>query len=546
MTTNRTELRPPHLFHLQERVKHVRIGVCIPSLFLLFCLPVWGQLGIPSETAASVWRPIEVAKAIFGEPIEQVTVGRRGTPIDSLNSSGATSSAESRKISHEHILQATHLLLLGEPSGSRFRFGGSTLWELHKWRLAALTLCVLEALLVMALLFERSRRSRADQARRLLEEKYANEQCFLAVLHDLTKRKESEEAIKKNEEWLQLAARSSQLGSWCWNEQTQEVLCDARAREMLCAPTDVPLTLKMFYRALHPDDLERVTRDWRYALESNLPLQTEMRVLRSDGSVRWIDLRGSTQHDEAGKTPLMVGVLFDITERKRGEQERQRSEDALRELTSQLIHSQEKERQRIAGELHDSLGQGLMIIKNRVLICLRDTTDRERVSEQLEEILTTVTATIEETRLISHNLRPYELDRLGLITAVQAMLDKISRSTSLRLSSDLDSVDGLLSREVEVGVYRIVQEGLTNVLKHAQATEARVTIKRAGAQLIVTVMDNGNRNGSHPGKAASNGAGFGLTGIAHRARMLGGTYDFRPVPDGGSVLRVTAEIHQAN
>jgi signal transduction histidine kinase len=280
-----------------------------------------------------------------------------------------------------------------------------TLWELHKWRmLAALAVCVLAGLLIMALFFERGRRGRADQKRRLLEEKFAT------------------------------AFRSS------------------------------------------PDAI--------------------LVTCRSD-----------------------------------------------QELTSQLIRSQEEERQRIAGELHDSLGQGLMIIKNRVLICLRDTTDRERVSEQLEEILTTVTATIEETRLISHNLRPYELDRLGLIAAVEAMLDKISRSTSLRVSSDFDSIDGLLSREVEVGVYRIVQEGLTNVLKHAQATEARVTIKRAGAQLIVTVMDNGNRSGSQ--KAASNRAGFGLTGIAHRARMLGGTYEFRSVPDGGFLLLVTAKIYEA-
>ena len=130
--------------------------------------------------------------------------------------------------------------------------------------------------------------------------------------------------------------------------------------------------------------------------------------------------------------PFLLIIIRDITERMK-------SERALRELTGRLIHLQDEERRRIAAELHDGLGQSLAIIRNRATICLRDTSDGDRVSEQLEEISATAASAIDEVREIAHNLRPYELDRLGLAEAVKSMVSKVSDSTSIRLSSDLEA-----------------------------------------------------------------------------------------------------------
>jgi signal transduction histidine kinase len=231
---------------------------------------------------------------------------------------------------------------------------------------------------------------------------------------------------------------------------------------------------------------------------------------------------------------LIAGLLIQRSRRARAEASQRRSEDSLRKLTDRLIHLQEEDRQRIAAELHDGLGQSLAIIRNRATICLRSADDADRVAEQLEEISSTAAAAINEVREIAHNLRPYELDRLGLIHAIESMIEKVSESLPLHLSARLDNVDGLLPADAETGIYRIVQEGLNNVIKHANATEARVTVMRLGKELVVTVEDNGAGM-----KAGSNGVvrGFGLAGIRQRAHMLGGacTMDSRP---GRTVLAV--------
>jgi PAS domain S-box-containing protein len=230
--------------------------------------------------------------------------------------------------------------------------------------------------------------------------------------------------------------------------------------------------------------------------------------------------------------PCIVGMAIDITERRQ-------AEEAMQQLTGRLLQSQDEERRRIAAELHDSLGQSLAIIKNRVMICLRAAFDEGRVREQLEEISATVTSAIDEVREITHNLRPYELDRLGLVAAIKSMIRKVSDSSSIRFHSDLEQVDGLLSKEAETSVYRIVQEGLNNVIKHADATEARVTIKRDGPQVVVTVRDNGKGIIIHnKGGNGKNGSGFGLAGIAERARMLGGFQQLISEPGQGTILTV--------
>jgi signal transduction histidine kinase len=114
------------------------------------------------------------------------------------------------------------------------------------------------------------------------------------------------------------------------------------------------VTVDTFYGALHPDDLARVKEVWRYELERGLPYDLEYRALRRDGSIRWIQARGSGYYDKDGKPLCMVGVVFDVTERKLADQERN-------ELSGRLINAQEQERSRLARELHDDFSQRLAL-----------------------------------------------------------------------------------------------------------------------------------------------------------------------------------------
>jgi len=221
----------------------------------------------------------------------------------------------------------------------------------------------------------------------------------------------------------------------------------------------------------------------------------------------------------------------------------QRAHAAQQAFSRQLIASQEAERKRIAGELHDSLGQSLAIIKNRALLSLSTPSDHERALEQLREISEASTEAIGELKEIAHDLRPYQLDRLGLTSAIESMIKNMAEARDLRLTLQFDRIDGLFSSEQEINIFRIVQEGINNVAKHAEATEATVTIRKNSGSLEIVVRDNGR--GFVSGADAVNGGtrgGFGLTGIAERARLLGGSCDLSSIPGQGTTITITIAL----
>jgi len=212
-------------------------------------------------------------------------------------------------------------------------------------------------------------------------------------------------------------------------------------------------------------------------------------------------------------------------------------------FSRQLIESQENDRKRIAAGLHDGLGQSLAIIKNRALVGLNAATGNELTREQFDQISTQSTQAIDEVKEIAYNLRPYLLDRLGLTKAIESMLNKVAGSSGIRFSARIDQLDGLFSKEGEINLYRIVQESVNNIVKHAAANEAEVTIKKQGQQVAITIKDNGkgfSARGANPGEPGKRG--FGLIGIAERARLLGGRPMIESSPGLGTTIRLTLPL----
>lgn len=358
------------------------------------------------------------------------------------------------------------------------------------------------------------------------------EVSFLAIIHDVTELKNSERALRQSETRSRLVVDTAMDAVVIadahgritgWNRQA-ETIFGWRANEAvgkLLTETIIPPR----YRETHQRGLAEFHATGEGAL---LNKRNEIAALRRDGTEFPVELTIAATY--LGQEVMFIGFLRDITARKQ-------AEDQMQRLTGQLIHLQDEERKRIAGELHDGLGQSLVIIKNRATIGLRDTVDSDRVREQLEEISSTATAAIDEVHEIAHNLRPYELDRLGLVKALETMVNKLAHSSSVRFFADLDRIDGFLSPAAETSIYRIVQESLNNVVKHAAATEARVSVKQVDRQLIVSVSDNGS--GIDRSVANGNGGGFGLVGIAERARLLGGSLEIESPPAGGTKIIVT-------
>jgi signal transduction histidine kinase/streptogramin lyase len=221
----------------------------------------------------------------------------------------------------------------------------------------------------------------------------------------------------------------------------------------------------------------------------------------------------------------------------------EKAASAREAFSRQLLDSQERERRRIAAELHDGLGQNLLIIKNRALLALGAMTDNGPAREQLDEISSSASQAVEEVREICHNLRPYQLDRFGLTKTLNGICQRATRTSGIEFRAHLEPLDGMFSSEVETSIYRIVQEGINNIIKHSQATEAELAIRRVGGELRVELRDDGKGfTPSAVNPEASRPGGFGLIGIAERARMLGGSLTIESAPGRGTATTLRLPI----
>jgi signal transduction histidine kinase len=201
-----------------------------------------------------------------------------------------------------------------------------------------------------------------------------------------------------------------------------------------------------------------------------------------------------------------------------------------------LLESQEAERKRIAYELHDGIGQTLVVIKNRALLGI-DAGGDPGLLTHLTEISTAAGGAIDEVRKVAYGLRPYQLDRLGVTRALQSLVEQTAAASGLALTADIDELEGMLTKNDEVNVYRIVQEAVNNMVRHARARSGRVAVRVGEHEIDIRIEDDGV--GFDP---AAQAAGLGLAGIAERARILGGGMTVRSSPGQGTAVSVSIPV----
>jgi signal transduction histidine kinase len=200
--------------------------------------------------------------------------------------------------------------------------------------------------------------------------------------------------------------------------------------------------------------------------------------------------------------------------------------------------SQEAERKRIAAELHDGLGQHLVLINNLSLMGVQST-DRHADGDPLyDRIAEQTSEAIDELRTISYNLRPYQLDRLGLTRAIRALSDHGRQIFAGDWTHELDNIDGVIETDLEIAFYRIVQECINNILKHSNATQASIVLRRSDLTLILEIKDNGQGLPTDH----SSMAGFGMIGMRERAEALGGKLQLSTPSGGGTCVIVTVPV----
>lgn len=217
--------------------------------------------------------------------------------------------------------------------------------------------------------------------------------------------------------------------------------------------------------------------------------------------------------------------------------ERQRAAQIA--ASQQILKRLEDERRRIAANLHDSLGQVLLAIKNQALVVLQRSPSDTPMRERLTEISTATSQAIEEVRQITHGLRPYQLDRLGLTQAMRATVTRASAGSPISFATRVEDIDGAFDKDSEIHVYRIVQEAISNILKHSAASEAAVVIRKHRDTISVSIRDNGQGFDFAAMRASqANDLGYGLSGITERMRILGGKFVIESKPGEGTSLNL--------
>ncbi|MBI3193828.1 MAG: VCBS repeat-containing protein [Ignavibacteriae bacterium] len=237
---------------------------------------------------------------------------------------------------------------------------------------------------------------------------------------------------------------------------------------------------------------------------------------------------------------LFVGggtLVWKVTWYKRREQRQM-------EFSRRLIEQQEQERKRIAAEMHDSISQSILAIKNIAYLGKDGANDQEKSASLFRKISSLSVSTIEELRTIMQNLRPVYLDRLGLTESIRVVTSQLAEVAGITAEIQLENIDACIKPGLEINIFRIVQESLNNIIKHAEATRISIIGIKEKRNFFLMIEDNGKgfeqRETTKTGKRVS----FGLSGIQERARILSGSVVVKSVPGKGTTITISIPLNE--
>ena len=296
---------------------------------------------------------------------------------------------------------------------------------------------------------------------------------------------------------------------------------------------------------IHPEDraLTREMRTKRLTGE-NVPSEYEIRGLKKNGDTIWVMRSFSLINYQDG--PAISGIVSDVTKRRKAEEALRESGKELRILSNQLLSAEEKERKRIARELHDGIGQALSAIKFSVENSLRQLRNEadHRELKPLEAVIPLTQKTIEEVRTIVKDLRPSILDDLGILATINWFCREFQNVyTDIRIKTKIDIQEGDIPSLLKTVIYRILQEALNNVAKHSRANLVQLKLEKSGDRINLKIQDNGL--GFDLAKTISlkpSQRGFGLASMRERAELSGADFEIVSSAGKGTVIHVQWKV----
>jgi len=373
--------------------------------------------------------------------------------------------------------------------------------------------------------------------------------CRIAgISEDITERKQAEKAALQNAQNIQAMSILNErhlrlvintIPTMAWSLRPDGVVDFLNQRWLDYSGLSLEQYVEEPTGMIHPEDIPRVLEKWLANMAVGEPFEDEMRLRRADGEFRWFLVRDVPLRDERGNIVKWYGTSTDIEDRKRAEYALRDAASQLGALSRRLVEVQEVERKVLARELHDRIGQSLTALN--INLNIMRTTLPPQASDELRARLADSETLVESTTAAIGNvvseLHPPMLDDHGLVLA----LDWYARQFSARTGVSV-AVRGLEpaerpAPEMEIVLFRIAQEALNNVLKHARASRVEITLGRSGSEYVMSVADDGVGFAAAE-ESAGRHAGLGMVTMRERSQAVGGRFEVRGVPGDGTRLTV--------
>ena len=361
------------------------------------------------------------------------------------------------------------------------------------------------------------------------------------VVTDISDLKRTEQELREQRALLAEAQKVAGLGSWEWDPQSGRVLwSDELYRIYGLAPEAFKPSFEAYLERVHPADRQNSGTMMARALMDGRSFTMQERVVRPGGEVRHLRSHGEVMRNERGRAIKILGACLDVTEQRHSETALRQAAQDLHALTRRLVQAEEAERRRIAGELHDRVGQSLSALNINLDIVLKDATLAPPARQRLEDSLGLVDGTLQSIENVMAELRPPLLDEYGLAAALGWHAEEFSRRTGIavRVADGAPEAVKGLRVETALALFRIAQEALNNAAKHSRARSVSIEISADENQVVLAVRDDGR--GFDP-SAARRGR-WGMTTMRERAEAAGGQLEVQSAPGEGTRVVATVRL----
>ena len=347
-------------------------------------------------------------------------------------------------------------------------------------------------------------------------------------------------------DWLALAQQAAGVGFWDWDMVNDICACSDQYFRLYGVEPRPSLSYREWQHLVHPDDRKPAPAG---GFED--PYQTEFRCVWPDGSVHWLLSKARIVRDDSGRPVRMIGANVDVTplreavqRRRQAERELDASRGQLRQLAARAESAREEERIRIAREIHDELGQMLSVLKmdlGGIEAQCRESASRavRELTSPIASMMSDLDRIISASRRISTELRPGVLDHLGIAAALLWQMDEFQARAGIRCQASGIPDELPLDAAQSTAVFRIFQEILTNIARHAGATAVTVGVRQRAGKFTLQVADNGR---GFVREHMSDPDALGLLGMSERALLLGGTIEFDSCPGRGTTVTLQIPI----